>query len=452
MALTKIKADGLTADIIDETKLADNSIDSEHYNDGSIDTAHLADDAVTFAKIQHVDHSTIVGRAAGSTTGTTKAMTAAEVRTIINVADGANQTTINTNGDNRVLTGTGTANTIQGESQLLFDSNGLLYIKAPDGGNRYFFGETGDSASAQFSLYNSSDTQKVRIAAGDHTFFNGGNVGIGTTSPAVDFSIVAADTDDVIHLSSGNNGGDSYVSIRGDNEGGIRIRGGGSGRGGEIELGGSYRNTDPGVIKFSTTTGSSFEEHMRLDDGGNLFVDNGQNNVNPGFGTNATTGNYFNGSAGFAMHSRNSGTALFLARNDSTGSIVSFNYDGGGQIADITTNGSSVSYGTGSDYRLKENITTLTNAIARLKNLKPSRFNFLKTPSITQDGFIAHEVQEVVPEAVTGKKDEVRTEDGDMGEQKGDPVMQNLDVAKLVPLVTAALQELITRVEKLEAA
>ena len=50
------------------------------------------------------------------------------------------------------------------------------------------------------------------------------------------------------------------------------------------------------------------------------------------------------------------------------------------------------------------------------------------------------------------RKDEVRTEDGDMGEKKGDPIMQQLDVAKLVPLVTAALQELITRVEKLEAA
>ena len=84
--------------------------------------------------------------------------------------------------------------------------------------------------------------------------------------------------------------------------------------------------------------------------------------------------------------------------------------------------------------------------------LKPSRFNFLTTPSLTQDGFIAHEVQEVVPEAVTGVKDEVRTEDGDMGQKKGDPVMQSLDVAKLVPLLTAAVQELITKVETLESA
>ena len=76
----------------------------------------------------------------------------------------------------------------------------------------------------------------------------------------------------------------------------------------------------------------------------------------------------------------------------------------------------------------------------------------MTTPSITQDGFIAHEVQEVVPEAVTGVKDEVRTEDGDMGEKKGDPIMQNIDVSRIVPLLTAAVQELITRVETLEAA
>ena len=101
---------------------------------------------------------------------------------------GISGTTINNNADNRILTGTGSANTIQGESQLLFDSNGLLYLRAPDGGNRYFFGETGNSQSAQLSLYNSSDQQKVRIVAGDgastgSTFFNGGSVGIGLTNP-----------------------------------------------------------------------------------------------------------------------------------------------------------------------------------------------------------------------------------------------------------------------------
>jgi len=199
---------------------------------------------------------------------------------------------------------------------------------------------------------------------------------------------------------------------------------------------------------FKTEGSGTLAERMRINSDGDVFV--ATTVTNPGFGNNSDPGHYLN-HVGYAMHSRNNGTALFVARNDNTGSLVSFNYNGGGQIADITTNGSSVSYNTGSDYRLKENIINLTNAITRLKNLKPSRFNFLTTPSITQDGFIAHEVQEVVPEAVTGVKDEVRTEDGDMGEKTGDPVMQSLDVSKLVPLLTAALQELVTKVEVLEA-
>ena len=206
----------------------------------------------------------------------------------------------------------------------------------------------------------------------------------------------------------------------------------------------SYRHATDDLRIFTAAT-----ERMRINSTGDIFI--ATTTTNPGFGNNSDPGHYIN-HVGYVMHSRDNGTALYVARNDSTGSLVSFNYNGGGQIADITTNGSSVSYGTGSDYRLKENITTLTNAITRLKNLKPSRFNFLKTPSITQDGFIAHEVQEVVPEAVTGVKDEVRTEDGDMGQKKGDPVMQSLDVAKLVPLLTAAVQELITKVETLESA
>jgi len=125
---------------------------------------------------------------------------------------GISGTTINNNADNRILTGTGSANTIQGESQLLFDSNGLLYVRAPDGGNRYFFGETGNSQSAQLSLYNSSDQQKVRIVAGDGasegaTFFNGGKVGIGTSSPASKLHLYESTSgNNYIHFSNSSTG------------------------------------------------------------------------------------------------------------------------------------------------------------------------------------------------------------------------------------------------------
>tara|TARA_R100000353_G_scaffold82936_1_gene62099 strand:- start:591 stop:2249 length:1659 start_codon:yes stop_codon:yes gene_type:complete len=258
------------------------------------------------------------------------------------------------------------------------------------------------------------------------------------------------------------------VTNSGQARNGIHIRGNG---GNENEYGGAIsfgcNNTGAAAIAAlqggsdSDQVGLAFFTHSnssgsvdaaevaRFSKDGEFFI--GTTVTNPGFGTSTDNGCYINPSA-YIMTARGNGTPAFFSRNGNTGSLVSFNYNGGGQIAEITTNGSSVTYGTGSDYRLKENITTLTNAITRLKNLKPSRFNFLTTPSITQDGFIAHELQEVVPEAVTGVKDEVRTEDGDMGEKKGDPIMQNVDVARIVPLLTAAVQELITRVETLEAA
>ena len=102
--------------------------------------------------------------------------------------------------------------------------------------------------------------------------------------------------------------------------------------------------------------------------------------------------------------------------------------------------------------RRKENIVDLTDGITRLKTLLPKRFNFKTEPSVTRDGFLAHEVT-AVPEAVTGTKDAVATAD-DVATNKsanvGDPIYQQLDQAKLVPLLTAALQEAITKIETLE--
>ena len=101
-----------------------------------------------------------------------------------------------------------------------------------------------------------------------------------------------------------------------------------------------------------------------------------------------------------------------------------------------------MAYNTTSDYRIKENVVELTDAITRIKTLSPKRFNFTGDTSKTFDGFIAHEIT-AVPEAVTGTKDEVDSDNN--------PVYQGVDQSKLVPLLTAALQEAITEIESLKA-
>jgi len=113
----------------------------------------------------------------------------------------------------------------------------------------------------------------------------------------------------------------------------------------------------------------------------------------------------------------------------------------GSTVGSITDGPSSVSYNTSSDYRLKEDWQPMTGATERIKALNPVNFAW-KVDGSRVDGFLAHEAQEVVPEAVTGTKDAV---DAD-----GNPEYQGIDQSKLVPLLTAALQEAIAKIETLE--
>ena len=214
--------------------------------------------------------------------------------------------------------------------------DGSARFLAPDGGMRYFFGEMGNSASAELSLYDSSDAQKVKISADSSqtSFFNsGGNVYIGCTQ-----------------------------------------------------------------VPDSSNTGAGFDM---------------SNHAELVFGINGT---------GNATRVR--------FKNDN------------GEVGAIRTNGTATVYHTSSDYRRKENAVSISDGITRLKNLKPYRFNFKADASTILDGFFAHEVSSVVPIAVGGTKDEV--------DSNGDPVYQGIDHSMLVPLLTAALQEAITKIETLE--
>jgi hypothetical protein len=191
-------------------------------------------------------------------------------------------------------------------------------------------------------------------------------------------------------------------------------------------------NDMPGRLTFSTTAdgASSPTERMRIDSSGNTAI-------------NQTSTSYHNGYA-TAFRTSNGSWIINHPNTITTGTFVEFGRYDNGTIGSIThTNTSSVSYNTSSDYRLKENVTVVTDGITRLQQLKPSRFNFIADPGHTVDGFLAHEVQDIVPEAITGTKDAV--DDG------GNPVYQGIDQSKLVPLLTAALQEAIGRIETLEA-
>jgi hypothetical protein len=116
--------------------------------------------------------------------------------------------------------------------------------------------------------------------------------------------------------------------------------------------------------------------------------------------------------------------------------VQSLRYNGS-QVGTISVTASSTAYNTSSDYRLKENVVDLSGAIDRVKLLKPSRFNFIADPDATVDGFVAHEVSDVVPEAIVGEKDAVDAE--------GNPEYQGIDQSKIVPLLTAALQEAVEK-------
>ena len=129
-------------------------------------------------------------------------------------------------------------------------------------------------------------------------------------------------------------------------------------------------------------------------------------------------------------------------------------------------NDASVQYNTTSDARLKENIADMTGAIARVKQLAPKRYSWVNEDldAADQDGFLAHEAQAVVPMAVSGTEDEVEVwQEGEdlpdgvsVGDNKLDsdgnttPVFMQMDYSRLVPLLTGALQEAITKIETLE--
>ena len=147
---------------------------------------------------------------------------------------------------------------------------------------------------------------------------------------------------------------------------------------------------------------------------------------------------------GITCDLKRSTTALHVNNADQPSALVAEFINNNGQtVGSISCTSSATAYNVSSDYRIKENVVDMTGAVDRVKQLKPSRFNFIADPSKTVDGFLAHEAQEVVPESVTGVKDALYP--------NGDPLLQGIDQSKIIPLLTGAIKELIARIEELEA-
>jgi len=211
-------------------------------------------------------------------------------------------------------------------------------------------------------------------------------------------------------------------------------------------------------VALFRTNGGGRDAHITLSNSSNTPVHIGQLSSNLYFTTNnqervriASAGHVlFNCTslpstsvAGAGFEKNGSQAILFSSSGSSTASSNHAEFiNGNGVVGRINTNGSSTTYYTSSDYRLKENQVAISDGITRLKSLKPYRFNFKADSTKTVDGFFAHEVSPVVPEAIGGEKDAVDSDNN--------PVYQDIDHSKLVPLLTAALQEAITEIETLK--
>ena len=246
--------------------------------------------------------------------------------------------------------------------------------------------------------------------AGDALTTGHGNVIVGESSggaltTGTDNTMVGPKSGQLITTGSDN----TIIGNFSGNQGGLDIR------------------TSNGHIVLSDGDGNP---RFYVDSGGGINVrrtaDCGTNDAVFLIETNASDWNFK------VNHSQSSGIQYFMQ----------FQYDGTA-IGSIQGNGTSTSYNTTSDHRLKENVVAMTGATTRLKQLAPKRFNFIADSDTTVDGFLAHEVQSVVPEAITGTHNEV--------DDDGNPVYQGIDQSKLVPLLVATIQELEARIAALEA-
>ena len=272
----------------------------------------------------------------------------------------------------------------------------------------------GSFTNHAFVMYTNS-TERMRIHAS-------GNVGIGSSgmySPSgggIAKLYIASDQDSQTSLVISNqlNGASASASLVLGSYGADWVLSSGSV---------AKNNTD-----FTISRGTT--ERMRIDSSGNLLV--------------GTTGVPDGSTGGSALYASSYNRRILRLASNSTaaGMELAQFWNPNNQVGSIQTSGSSTSYSTSSDYRLKENIQPMQNALGVVAQLNPVRYTW-KADGSDGQGFIAHELQAVVPDCVTGEKDAV--------DEEGNPVYQGIDTSFLVATLTKAIQEQQEQINQLTA-
>ena len=319
-------------------------------------------------------------------------------------------------GANTDINMTGTA-----DGQLSLDGNGYGFGIALNSSGANLYTNTASRAL----IFGTDETERMRITGT-------GNVGIGTSSPDYQLDVSGTTDPRIILQSTGTASTDDTIFMNrvGGTTATNQIWFGDSGSAATGKLQYDHSNN---AMTFHTNGGT---ERVRIDSSGNVGIA-----TTSSVGSDSTSQGFWFDENEAARFSRASNLCSILNRITTTGTVQSLRYNGA-QVGSISVTASATAYNTSSDYRLKENVVNLSGAIDRVKLLKPSRFNFIADPDTTVDGFVAHEVSDIVPEAVHGEKDAV---DAD-----GNPEYQGIDQSKLVPLLTAALKEALTKIDSLE--
>jgi hypothetical protein len=335
--------------------------------------------------------------------------------------------------------------------------DGRLHVRSPSSSGSAGGIVIQESVSQVHHIYSEANVQQNRIGSSTPVWvwglLNGaermridsaGRVGIGTSSPARPLQVTGATTtfgstqsvlmlSDSASFAAGVGGG---VIFTGNATTGqvdsATVFGGIQG----IKENGTSANTSGALIFSTRTSGQNPAERMRIDSAGNVLI--ATTTSNGRFTSSSSgTGNIYaiqasSGGYNFSSEAVSNGGTFFHAQFRATTVLV-------GQI---TSNTTTTTYATSSDYRLKHDIQPMTGALARVAALKPCTYKWNADDS-SGEGFIAHELAEVCPDAVTGEKDAVN-EDGSIKPQ-------GIDTSFLVATLTAAIQEQQAIIESLKA-